>query len=52
MAKSTTSGRPTGARRDLIDEVVQALIASGGMPEVMDYAADPMGLVGRDHRHR
>ncbi len=45
MAKSTTSGRPTGARRDLIDEVVQALITSGGMPEVMTFAADPMGLV-------
>ena len=45
MAKSTTSGRPTAARRDLIDEVVQALIASGGMPEVMTFAADPMGLV-------
>ena len=45
MAKSTTSGRPTAARRELIDEVVQALIASGGMPEVMTFAADPMGLV-------
>ena len=33
------------ARRDLIDEVVQALIAAGSMPSVMDYAADPLGLV-------
>ena len=45
MAKSTTSGRPTGARRELIDSVIQHLISAGAMPSVMTFAADPMGLV-------
>ena len=44
MAKSTTSVRPTAARRDLIDEVVQALIASGAMPEVTGLHGRPGGF--------